>query len=158
MGRVNIGSPNKVLATEVLVVSENVPSWAWLSPRLGASRVDLFVLESVSWSYVWEWRESIKVIKFSDQARAIHTIGTDEWNYFLWIIQGGRNFVCNIVIRFSCARHELSILGVTTGRHSKISKDLLLHSEIHGFSVSFFLRCDFWGVTGPPCILIHNIK
>ena len=35
MVRLKIGSPNEVITTEVLVVSENVASWVWLNPLLG---------------------------------------------------------------------------------------------------------------------------
>ena len=45
MGRLKIGFPNKVLATEVLLVSDNVVFCVWLTPLLGASRVGIFVSE-----------------------------------------------------------------------------------------------------------------
>ena len=43
MRRLKTGSPNEVLATEVLVVSKNVASWVWLTPLIGARRVGIFV-------------------------------------------------------------------------------------------------------------------
>ena len=58
----------------------------------------------------------------------------------------------------SSARPELSILGVATGRHSKVYKDLLSHNVIQGFSMSSLRHRDVGGVTRDPYILIHNIK
>ena len=50
MGRLKTGSSNEVLATDILVVSENVSSWVCLNPLLGSRRVRMFVSEPVSWS------------------------------------------------------------------------------------------------------------
>ena len=47
---------------------------------------------------------------------------------------------------------------MTTGRHSKVSKDILSLNLNQGFSVSSFRHCGVGGVTRTPCILIHNIK
>ena len=55
-------------------------------------------------------------------------------------------------------RPGLSILGVKTGRHSKISKDLLSYSTISGFYVSSFCHFGVGEVTRSPFIIIHNIK
>ena len=59
MVRLKIGSPNEVIKTEVLVVSENVASWVRLTPLIGARRVGIFVSETVSWIFDWVWREAI---------------------------------------------------------------------------------------------------
>ena len=59
MVRLKVGSPNEVITTEVLVVSENVASWVRLTPLIGARRVGIFVSETVSWSFDWVWREAI---------------------------------------------------------------------------------------------------
>ena len=48
MGRLKIGLPNKSLATEVLVVSDNMVSWVWLTPIIVARIFGLFVSEPVS--------------------------------------------------------------------------------------------------------------
>ena len=89
---------------------------------------------------------------------AIHSIGTEDWNHALCLIQGRSNFVFEILIKFRSARHDLSFLGVATGRHSRICKELLLHIEIQGFTVSSLFQCDVGGSTRAPCILIYNIK
>ena len=74
------------------------------------------------------------------------------------LIQGRSNFFNDIVIQASSVRTGISILGVATGRQSKISKELFLNIEIQGLSVSSFHHCDVRGVTRAPCILIRNIK
>ena len=74
------------------------------------------------------------------------------------LIQGGINFVTNIVIQLSSDRPGISILGVANIIHFRTTKYLLSYSEIQGFSVSSFRHCDVGGVTRAPCILIHNIK
>ena len=125
MGRLKIGSPNKVLAIEVLVVSDNLASWVLLNPMLGGSRVEIFVSDPVSWSSTWGWIESIESISLRNLEITIHSIGTDGWKYSLCLIQGGSHFVCNIFIQLISARPELSILGVATGIQSKVSNDLL---------------------------------
>ena len=56
MGRLKTVSPNEVLATEVLVVSENVASWVWLTPLLGARIFGIFLSDPVSWSFYGGWR------------------------------------------------------------------------------------------------------
>ena len=43
MVSLTVGASNGVLATEVLVVSENVVSWLFLTDPLGDSRVEIFV-------------------------------------------------------------------------------------------------------------------
>ena len=43
MVSLTVGASNGVLATEVLVVSENVVSWLFLTDLLGDSRVEIFV-------------------------------------------------------------------------------------------------------------------
>ena len=79
MGRLNTGSPNELLATEVLVVRENMVSWVWLNPMLGARRVGLFLSEPVSWSFSGGQREEdIGIIRFRTLSSAIHSIGTEE--------------------------------------------------------------------------------
>ena len=88
-GRIKIGSTNEVLATEVLVVSDNVASWVWLNTLMGARRVGIFVSDPDSWSFDWGWSEAIEVIGFKTIAIAIYLIGTDEWNYAWCLIQGG---------------------------------------------------------------------
>ena len=88
-GRIKIGSPNEVLATQVLVVSDNVASWVWLNTLMGARRVWIFVTDPASWSFDWGWSEAIEVIGFKTIAIAIYLIGTDEWNYAWCLIQGG---------------------------------------------------------------------
>ena len=57
-------------------------------------------------------------------ASSVHSIGTDEWNYALGLILGGI-FFFDVIIQLRSDKPELSILGVETGRHSKVSKDLL---------------------------------
>ena len=105
------------------------------------------------------WREAaIEVIGFRTLASAIHSIGMEEWKYALCLIKVGSNFVSGIVIRLISVRPGLSIFGVATRRHPKMSRELLLHSVTQGFSVSSFLHYDVGGVTRSPCILIHNIK
>ena len=73
-------------------------------------------------------------------------------------IQGIGNFVSDIIIQLSSDRTGISTLGVASGRNSKMSKELLSHSAIQGFSISSFLHCDVRGVTMALCILINNIK
>ena len=81
MGRPKTGSSNEVLATEVLMISENVLSWVCLTPLLGVRRVGIFVSEPISLSFSKGWREAvIEVIGFRNIARDIHSIGTVEWN------------------------------------------------------------------------------
>ena len=55
-------------------------------------------------------------------------------------------------------RPGLSIIGVSTGRHSKMSKYLLLYREIQGFYVSSLRHCDVEIVKRSPFILINNLK
>ena len=43
MVSLTVGASNGVLATEILVVSENVVSWLFLTDPLGDSRVEIFV-------------------------------------------------------------------------------------------------------------------
>ena len=125
MGRLKIGSSNEVLATEVLVVSKNVASWVWLTPLLGYRRVGIFLSEPVSWSFSGVWKESaIEVVGLRTLANAIHSIGTEDWNYALCLIQERSNCFSDIFIQLRCARPGLSILGVATGRHYKRSKYL----------------------------------
>ena len=159
MRRLKTGASNEVPATEVLVVRNNLASWAWLTPMLGSRRVGLFVSEQVIWIIAGGWIESsIGVIGFRTLASAIHSIGMEKWNYALCLIKGRRNFISDIFIQLRSVRPGISILGVVTGRHSKISKDLLLHSAIKGFYVSPFCHCDVGGVTRAPYILSHNIN
>ena len=99
MGRLKKGSPDKVTGTEVLMVSENVASWVWLTSLLGSSRFGVVVSEPVSWSYTWGCKEAIEVIRFRTLSRAIHSMGTDDWNYALFLIQGG-NFL-SVTLSFS---------------------------------------------------------
>ena len=56
IGRLKTGSTNEVMATEVLVVSENVASWVWLTPLLGARIFGIFLSDPVSWSFYGGWR------------------------------------------------------------------------------------------------------
>ena len=159
MVRLKTRSSNEVLTTEVLVANDNVTSWVWLTPMLGARRVGLFVSDTASWSIYGGWREAaIKVIGFRKLMSATHSIGTKDWSYTLFLKQGRGNFVSDIVIKFSSARPGLPILGVEIGRHSKMSKDLLSHRKIKEFSVSYFCHYDAVGGKRPPCILIFNIK
>ena len=53
IGRLKIEPPNNVAATEVLVVSDNVASWVWLTYLLGARRVVIFVSDPVSWISIY---------------------------------------------------------------------------------------------------------
>ena len=78
MERLKIGLSNKVLATEVLVVSNNVASWVWLTPLLGSRIVGIFLSETVSWIFPGGWREAaIQVIGCMTLVNAIHTIGME---------------------------------------------------------------------------------
>ena len=85
-------------------------------------------------------------------------IRTEEWNYTFCLIQGRVNFFSDIVIQLSSARPGLSILGMATEIHSKISKDLLSHNAIKGLCVFSFLHCGVEGDVRAICILICNIK
>ena len=73
MGTLKKLASNELIAIEVLVVSENMASWLWLTPLIGARRVGLFVSEPVSWSTAGGCREvSFEVIGFSTPARNLH--------------------------------------------------------------------------------------
>ena len=64
------------------MVSENMASWVWLTPLIGAKIVGIFVLDPVSWSFTGGWKEAaIEVIGFRTLVRYIYSIGTEEWNY-----------------------------------------------------------------------------
>ena len=137
MGRLKTGASNEVLATEVFVFNKNGASWGCLTPLLGAKRVGLFVLEPISCSIAGRLKEaSFEVTGFRNISNAIHSIGMGEWNYTLCLIQGRIDFVSDIVIQMRSVRPVISILGVETGGHSRISKGLLSHSAIQGFSMS----------------------
>ena len=124
-----------------------------------ARRVGILVSDPVSWIIVGGWREAvIEVMGFRNLASSNYSIGTEECNYALCLIQGRGHFVSDIVIQLISARPGISILGVETGRHSKTSKYLLPHSVIQGFSVSSLRHCDVGEVTRSPFILINNIK
>ena len=48
VGRLKMGTSNRVPSTEVLVVSTNLESWLWLNPLVGSRRVWLFVSDRAS--------------------------------------------------------------------------------------------------------------
>ena len=119
-GRLRTGASNEVISTEVLVVNENVGSWVWPTPLIGARRVWLFVSDPVSWSIDWGCIEAFfELIRFRTLSSAIHSIGTEEWNYTLRLIQGRSKFVSDTVIQLIFVCPGLSILGVETGRYFK---------------------------------------
>ena len=63
MVRLKTVSPNEVLATEVLVVIDNVASWKWLTPLIRDRRVGIFLSEPFCWNFYGRWRKSaIEVI------------------------------------------------------------------------------------------------
>ena len=81
MGRLKNGSSNELLATEFLVVRDNVTYWVCLTPMIVSRRVGLFLSDPVSWIIDGGWRESdIEVIGLRTIASAIHSIGTEYWN------------------------------------------------------------------------------
>ena len=99
MGRLKNGSSNEVLTTEVLVVSKNVEPWVWLNPIIGARRLGIFLSEPVSWSICGGWREAaIEVIGLRTLSITTHSLGMEEWNYALCLIQVRRKCVSDIVI------------------------------------------------------------
>ena len=69
---------NGLVVVEVLVVSENLASWLWHTPLLGASRVGIFVSETAIWNIFGGGSEtSDEIIRFGTLAITIHSVGTE---------------------------------------------------------------------------------
>ena len=129
------------------MISNNLESWTWLTPLIGDKRVGTFLSETASLNVSGRWIEiATEVIRFRYLASDVHSIGTEERNCALCLIQGGRKIVFNIDIQLISDRPGLSIFGVETVIHTKFFIDLLLQSVTQGFYVSSFRHCDVGGV------------